>query len=225
MKYKFLRLKSKKIVSENHKSGESEFVWEIGKWYTELDKLSICSVGFHCSNTILDALSWVPGEILAIVETKGKSIKQKNKECWEQMKVIKAYHWTKKDSLQFAIYSAELVINIYEKKYPNDDRPRKAIEAAKKVLQKDTKANRAAAGAAEAAAWAAARAAAGAEARAAETAARAAEAAAWAAARTAEAAAEAAAWAAAWAAEAVALDKIEKWLVNYIKELKEVKND
>ncbi len=90
--------------------------------------------------------------------------------------------------LRYAIFAAEQVIDIFEKKYLNDKRPRKAIESAKGILENDCKDTRAAA---EAAAWAAAKAAvlkAGAEAGAA------AEAAAWAATATVldvEAAAEA----------------------------------
>ena len=40
------------------------------------------------------------------------------------------------------------VLETYEKKYPGDDRPRKAIEAARKVAEDDTEENRAAADAA-----------------------------------------------------------------------------
>jgi len=40
----------------------------------------------------------------------------------------------KMQSVKYAIFAAEQVLNIYEKKYPNDDRPRLAIEAAKKYL-------------------------------------------------------------------------------------------
>lgn len=36
---------------------------------------------------------------------------------------------------EIAIFAAELVLPIFEKKHPKDDRPRKAIEAAKKVLK------------------------------------------------------------------------------------------
>ena len=50
---------------------------------------------------------------------------------------------TRPQYLQYAIYSAEQVIGIFEKKYPNDKRPRMAIEAVKKVLKKDTEKNRA----------------------------------------------------------------------------------
>src|SRR3990167_4495114 len=36
-----------------------------------------------------------------------------------------------KQKVQYAIFAVEQVLWIYEKKYPKDDRPRKAIEAAK----------------------------------------------------------------------------------------------
>ena len=62
----------------------------------------------------------------------------------------------RKQRIQYAIYSVEQVIDIFEKYYPKDDRPRKAIEAAKAVLKKDSKKNRAAAEAAADAAYAAA---------------------------------------------------------------------
>ena len=65
----------------------------------------------------------------------------------------------KKQYLAYAIYAAEQVIEIYEKQYPKDDRPRKAIEAAKKYLEKPTDKNKDAAAhaadAADAAAYAA----------------------------------------------------------------------
>jgi len=50
-----------------------------------------------------------------------------------------------KQRKQFAIYAAEQVLHIFETEYPNDDRPRKAIAAAKRVLKSNTKANREAA--------------------------------------------------------------------------------
>jgi hypothetical protein len=64
----------------------------------------------------------------------------------------------KTQNIKYAIFAAEQVIGIYEKDYPKDDRPRKAIEAAKDYLKKSN-AN-AANAAANAAAYAAANAAA-----------------------------------------------------------------
>jgi len=217
-RYKFLKIKEGNIVSFFNEN----FKWKIGKWYKTDGKLTMCEKGFHCSKTPLDALGYVFGEVFAIVEVRGKSIKQKDKECWQEMRIKKAYRWTKKDNLKLAIYSAELVLSNFEKEYPKDNRPRKAIEAAKKVLKEDTKKNRLAAkSAAESvgvALWAT------------EAAAKAAWAAAWAA----ESATEAAAWAAAWAAARITKlvakskkpmieKKINRWIINHIKDLESIK--
>lgn len=50
----------------------------------------------------------------------------------------------KRDRIRYAIYAAEKVLAIHEQKYPTDDRPRKAIEAAKNYLESPTEKNRAA---------------------------------------------------------------------------------
>jgi hypothetical protein len=55
---------------------------------------------------------------------------------------MKKLNWTKKDSLRLAIFSAELCLMTFEEEFSYDERPREAIEAAKKVLFKDTKKNR-----------------------------------------------------------------------------------
>jgi hypothetical protein len=158
-KYKFLRLKGKKIVSNSGNQG-----WKIGEWVKCKEKLDMCNVGLHCSPTIYQAFSYVQGEVVAKVECRGKKIIQEDKECWEEMRIVEARKWDKKASVSLAIYSAQLVLKNYEKEYPGDMRPREAIEAAKKVLFHDTPKNRAAAwsawsaarSAAESAAWSAA---------------------------------------------------------------------
>ena len=48
----------------------------------------------------------------------------------------------RKQYLAYAIYAAEQVLGIFEKTYPEDKRPRKAINAAKKVLFEDTPENK-----------------------------------------------------------------------------------
>ena len=175
--------------------------WKVGKWRVHPDKLTMCESGFHASENVIDAMRYVNAEVIAKVEVRGKNLQQDDKQCWSEMRVIQSWEWTKEDNMVLAIYAAELAIGIYENKYPDDKRPREAIETAKAWLKDPTEKNRKAA---EAAAWAAeaaaeaARAAAWAAAWAAAEAA--AEAAAWAAAEAAEAAARAAAWAAAWAA-------------------------
>ena len=41
----------------------------------------------------------------------------------------------KENKVRYAVYAAERVIKIYEDMFPDDDRPRKAIQAAKKYLK------------------------------------------------------------------------------------------
>lgn len=53
--------------------------------------------------------------------------------------------------VSYAVYAAELVLPIWEKKYPDDKRPRKAIEAAKRCIDDPSDENKEAARAA----WAA----------------------------------------------------------------------
>ena len=136
---------------------------------------------------------------------------------------LKKYDWgnwlivrkmTYEQSVSYAVFAAEQAIDIYEKKYPDDKRPRQAIDAAKACIKNPSVENKAAAEAAEAASWAAARAAARAARAAAEAAARAAARASWAAA---EAAARAAAEAASWAAAEAMKEKILKYGIKLLK--------
>ena len=54
---------------------------------------------------------------------------------------------TYEQCVAYAIFDAEQVIDLYEKKYPDDKRPRQAIEAAKECLRNPTNKNKAAANA------------------------------------------------------------------------------
>jgi hypothetical protein len=122
-----------KFLKEGLKSNYNGFQWEIGKWH-KTECLELCH-GFNCSEKILDALNYVKGEILAEVEAKGKHFSGNDKSTWPQMRIIRAWKWTKKDSVALAIFSAESAIEVFEKEFPKDDRPHKAIEAAKAWLK------------------------------------------------------------------------------------------
>ena len=73
---------------------------------------------------------------------------------WSEWLIQKSVN--QKQAIRVAIFSAELVIDIYEKKYPEDKRPRQAIEAAKAYLKKPNEVNKNAAANAALAAYAAA---------------------------------------------------------------------
>jgi hypothetical protein len=47
-----------------------------------------------------------------------------------------------KQYVSYAVFASEQVVNIYEKKYPNDERLRKAIESAKKCIKNNSRKNR-----------------------------------------------------------------------------------
>ena len=69
-----------------------------------------------------------------------KKLIKENKLDWANWTIVTLMK--RKQYLRYAIYAAEQVIDIFEKKYPKDDRPRKAIETAKAVVKKDSKSNR-----------------------------------------------------------------------------------
>ena len=102
-------------------------------------------------NACNDGVSWFEKTF-----PKGASLKTAAKEAIKQGHFDFA-NWfiTKKlqheDKVGYAIYAAELVLDIFEAKYPDDDRPRKAIEAAKNYLKTQAAADAAAYAAAYAA--------------------------------------------------------------------------
>ena len=174
-----------KFVTSNIKSKEGNITWKLGEWQKHKGKIELCESGFHACKEPRDAFrSYIYGDRFFIVEARGEIVKADDKFVASEMRLVKEIN-LKMVSVKWAVYCARSVLNIYEKKYPNDNRPRKAIESAEEWLKNSTEENKIAAKAARAD-WAA------------EAAARAAEAAA----RAAKAAAKAAR--ADWAAEAAA---------------------
>ena len=130
---------------------------------------------------------------------------------WANWLIVRRMDHRKK--VRYAIFAAEQVIAIYEKKYPGDQRPRKAIEAARAYLKAKGKKQK---DAADAAANAAAHAAYAADAAAnAVYAAYAAANAAHAAHAAAHAAANAAAYAAAYAAHAAHAAELKEKIIKF----------
>ena len=82
-----------------------------------------------------------------------KTLMADNRSDWANWLIVRLMEY--KQYVAYAIFAAEQVVWIYEKKYPGDKRPRTAIDAAKKCLKDQSKENKAAADAAYAAAYAA----------------------------------------------------------------------
>ncbi len=161
---------------------------KVGEWTPEEEPV-LCESGWHGVRE-KDVLAHLPGRLgakLYVVEAKG-IVHGDDKFAALSMRLVEHIGTTDESNLRlFACDVAEDVLDLFEDKYPNDRRPREAIEVSRRyAMGEATREERDAAGDA---AWDAARDAAGA----------AAGAAAWDAARDAAGAvAGAAAWAAAW---------------------------
>ena len=138
-------MKKYKFIRSGYKSDSGNHKWKVGEWYECDGDVDMCHNGFHCSKGIYQAFSYVQGEILAEVEVKGKHESQIDKEVWQKMRVVKTYRWNKKDSVLFSIYCARLCLKNFEKEFPDDKRPREAIEAAEKYVKNPTAKNKLAA--------------------------------------------------------------------------------
>ena len=116
------------------RSDSGDCTWQIGEWQELPGDPVLCRYGFHCSEKPLDALKYVAGSVLAMVEVGGVSATGIDKSCWQRMRIVQAWRWDEKDNARLAIFAAEQVLPIFEKEYPEDPRPRKAIEAAKEYV-------------------------------------------------------------------------------------------
>ena len=79
------------------------------------------------------------------------SLVSENKLNWANWLIVRCL--TRKQKIQYAIFAAEQAIETYEKKHPDDERPRKAIEAAKEYSKTPSVENKFAAASASAAAY------------------------------------------------------------------------
>ena len=227
--------KTLKLINDKIRSESGDMTWELNKWYKETN-ISICNKGFHASRMTVDAMRYVAPDIFAIVEIDGEVIENDDKLVSEKMRIIKAYNWTKPDSLRFSIFCVKQSMKYFNrKKFPDIwNICLNSIKAIDAVLLNDNDQTKSAArtaasweawsaesatvesawsAAVESVSWAVWSAAESS----AESASWAAESAAWAAESAAESAARAAESAAESAARAAARTVQNKWLIKYIK--------
>ncbi len=105
----------------------------------------------NCACT--EGVEWFDAQSESDVVKVLRKLDKENHTDWANWLIV--HKMTKKQCISYAIFSAEQVIDIYEKKYPDDNHPRQAIDAAKKYLDHPSKENAAAAGAGATAASAA----------------------------------------------------------------------
>ena len=145
-----------KFVKEDMKSKNGDQKWEVGKWYKHEGELSICSSGFHACESPLSSLEYVYGDRWFVVEARGKIIRDGNKFVASEMRLVRELD-VKKILVPFSYLCARRTLENFEKIFPKDDRPRKAIEAAEAYAKCPCEKHRSAALSVESAAWSAAR--------------------------------------------------------------------
>ena len=94
------------------------------------------------TNACSDAVAWgkKQGLIGKPARTVLNALIKADKLEWANWLIVRVLPY--KGCVSYAVYAAEQVIDIYEKKYPNDKRPREAIEAAKKCIKSPTAKNK-----------------------------------------------------------------------------------
>jgi len=109
--------------------------WKVGRWYRVDGEIELCANGFHASPTIYDAYGYVTPGWICRVEVRGENDMGDNKSCWREMLILKRYKWTDAMARKLAVYCAELVLPIWQKYYPNDNRVADCIAVTKRYLR------------------------------------------------------------------------------------------
>ena len=107
--------------------------WAVGESRSVAGEIIPCKSGYHGSPTLWDALTYAPGPVACLVELSGDVQPHGDpvdKYAASTRKLLAAVNIETELRL-FAADCAEHVLPIYEAAYPDDDRPRRAIEAAR----------------------------------------------------------------------------------------------
>jgi hypothetical protein len=88
-----------------------------------------CHSGYHVAR-IEQLPSWL-GPAIFEVEVRGEQINTDGKLVVAEARLLRRLPWSKESAVAFAADCAEHVLHLFEARFPNDDRPRKAIEAAR----------------------------------------------------------------------------------------------
>lgn len=105
--------------------------WTPGEWTEPIEgELRLCSKGYHIC-TAEQLIKWLNARIFE-VEIDGEIIHGEGKLVCRKCRLVREITvWNEQSARLFACDCAEHVLHIFEKKYPDDNRPRKAIETAR----------------------------------------------------------------------------------------------
>ena len=136
-------IKGYKFVDKNLNSHRGKQHWEIGKWYKQAGIIELCNNGFHACEEPIDSLNYFQyKDKWFVIEARGDIIKDKDKFVASEMRLVKEIKNWDIISAKIAIYAAEQVLPYFEKRYPDDTRPRDAIRAAKRYIRNRNEVNK-----------------------------------------------------------------------------------
>ena len=101
--------------------------WRVGETRKLTGEVELCVRGFHSSPTPFDALVYAQGPILCLVDVSRPAETDTDKQVSRRRTLVAAVDVTR-PLHEAAIRIALDVLPIYEQRYPEDERPRKAIE-------------------------------------------------------------------------------------------------
>ena len=113
----------------------SKFSWPVpngkpGAWVDAGADLIACERGIHAA-TFTQAPRWLREECY-VIELSGRHVEAEDKLVYRKGRLLRRVEsWDKVAMVRFAADCAAHVLKLFEAKYPDDGRPRKAIEAAR----------------------------------------------------------------------------------------------
>lgn len=118
--------------------------YKINEWYSIDESLTedMYDNGFYCVPSIPDIIRYTAfnmDRFIGKIEVKGKHYTSMNgrEEYWEKIKILWAYQLNKDNLIKIGLYAAQLVLPLYQEKYPHDKRPERAIESIKDLKKEE----------------------------------------------------------------------------------------
>lgn len=129
-------MKYYKVLDENgHSMHGGAYTWDLpkdgkpGAWTERVEEPVLCERGYHACRP-QDIIHWL-GPVIWECECEGV-IEGSDKIVCERIRLIrKVESWTERTARLFAADCAESCLAAYESQYPGDDRPRRAVQAAR----------------------------------------------------------------------------------------------
>jgi hypothetical protein len=128
--------KAYKWLTKNRTGGYSSYEWPAqGIWTPRItEPMELCNIGYHLVTEDQLVGSYMQEELWEVEYDASEVLKAPDKICVREAVLVKQIETINSRTLRlFAADCAEQVLHIYEQQYPEDFRPRKAIEVARKV--------------------------------------------------------------------------------------------